>query len=149
MENLDASKWGSRLAEQLTEQFYAWERRGRGWQTWQTPIELEPPFRPFERYLPAARTVADDGRIPSIWERAASGLGSLLKPKQSPAYLDKLDAPPEPEPLPSPAVAGQPTELQIVLETGSRVSRDAMAQFLLTVSSCRQPVAFELVGLTD
>ena len=33
--------------ERLTAQFYDWERRGRGWQLWSYPVELEPPFRPF------------------------------------------------------------------------------------------------------
>ncbi len=45
----------SRL-ERLTDQFYAWERRGRGWHTWPYPVELEPPFRPFEyHYAPLSR----------------------------------------------------------------------------------------------
>src|SRR5438477_12938759 len=39
--------------EQLTQQFYAGEKRGRGWQVWDYPVELEPPFRPFFHYLPA------------------------------------------------------------------------------------------------
>ena len=30
-------------AERLTAQFYKWERRGRGWQVWEYPVELEPP----------------------------------------------------------------------------------------------------------
>jgi hypothetical protein len=31
----------------LTEQFYQWERRGRGWQVWPEPFDLEPAFRAF------------------------------------------------------------------------------------------------------
>ncbi len=36
------------VAELLTQQFYDWEIRGRGWTVYDAPVELEPPFRPFE-----------------------------------------------------------------------------------------------------
>ena len=34
------------IDEELTEQFYSWERRGRGWQLSPCPVVLEPPFAP-------------------------------------------------------------------------------------------------------
>src|SRR5437879_2916396 len=58
------------LEEQLTEQFYAWEKRGRGWKFWEYPVELEPPFRPFFRYLPAT-PVLDDARKPTFFSALA------------------------------------------------------------------------------
>jgi hypothetical protein len=33
--------------EQLSEQFYQWETRGRGWQVFEEPVHPEPPFVPF------------------------------------------------------------------------------------------------------
>ena len=35
---------GFERALALTRDFYAWEQRGRGWQVWPEPVELEPPF---------------------------------------------------------------------------------------------------------
>jgi len=56
----------SRLEEQLTEQFYAWERRGRGWDVYEAPVSPEPPFRPFYgHYLPQIGQL-DDGRKPTV-----------------------------------------------------------------------------------
>jgi hypothetical protein len=65
---------GQSLAERLTSQFYAWESRGRGWQVWGEPVLLEPPFRPFARFVHFGE-VSDDARSPSLLER----LGSLLR----------------------------------------------------------------------
>src|SRR2546427_353917 len=48
------------VTELLTQQFYDWELRGRGWTVWDQPVELEPPFRPFEGHY-APRIVQDDG----------------------------------------------------------------------------------------
>src|SRR5690349_38360 len=48
--------------EALTENFYRWEKRARGWRVWSHPVELEPPFLPFyHHYGPAPRSI-DDGR---------------------------------------------------------------------------------------
>ena len=52
---------GQQVARSLTEQFYRWELRGRGWFMWPEVVQLEPPFRPFEgHYLPSSAYV-DDG----------------------------------------------------------------------------------------
>jgi hypothetical protein len=46
--------------QQLSKQFYKWERRGRGWQLAADPIELEPCFDPFFRFPPYQHI--DDGK---------------------------------------------------------------------------------------
>src|SRR4051812_27259234 len=52
----------SPVDEKLTEQFYSWELRGRGWQLFDEPVVPEPPFRPFlGHYLPRTAQI-DDGR---------------------------------------------------------------------------------------
>ena len=40
--------------EILTERFYDWELRGRGWQVWNYAVDIEPPFRPVS-FEPSAR----------------------------------------------------------------------------------------------
>ena len=49
------------VAELLTDQFYRWELRGRGWKLADAPVELEPPFRPFEGHVLPRHFFPDDG----------------------------------------------------------------------------------------
>src|SRR5436189_6291743 len=51
--------------ESIARQFYEWERRGRGWQLFDFPVELEPPFRPFYFFEPAKGPITDHGRAPT------------------------------------------------------------------------------------
>jgi type IV secretion system coupling TraD/TrwB family protein len=122
------------LAERLSEQFYAWELRGRGWQEFPRPVALEPPFRPFSGYfLPPAR---DDGHRPGF-------LSSLFA---SPRHEEETPEIEEPEPahfltdeFPRECVVSLPPEKAVGAETAER--------FLLSLSGAQFPHAFELVGL--
>ena len=51
--------------EHLTEDFYRWERRGRGWRLAPYPVELEPPYRPFFFRSMLAPHTRDDGKRPT------------------------------------------------------------------------------------
>ena len=133
-------------AEKLTRQFYEWEHRGRGWQVWPKPVALEPAFRPFYGHYLSDRVVVDDGRRPTF-------LSSLLSSvSQSLAGPPKQPAPevPEPEEEPEPTFLDdrdQLIELQTLLPANLDIPREAFEQFLLSLSACREPVAFELLGL--
>lgn len=51
------------LSEYLTFQFYAWEKRGRGWNLFDQPVELEPEFVPFfGHFRPEKIASVDYGR---------------------------------------------------------------------------------------
>ena len=123
---------GQQFARALTEQFYLWELRGRGWDVWPTPVQLEPPFRPFDgHFLPRQLTV-DDGRIESVGSRFAQGLGRLLGFSKPP--------PPEPEPeeIEEPEaiedVEGtDPVELQISLPPDYQPQANIFEQFLFSI----------------
>ena len=54
-------------AEAVSDSFYAWELRGRGWHSASYVVELEPPHRPF-LLLPDASAADDDGAEPAIIE---------------------------------------------------------------------------------
>lgn len=137
----------------LTAQFYAWESRGRGWQLWNDPVVLEPPFVPFIRMTPPSTGHADDNRRPSL-------IGSLLdqfrgrisEPVSSPEaefaeqYLALYDREPETDESVNP---DEPVEFQIVLPAGFKSPRDVAQEFLPALGYCRQPVAFEIIGLPD
>lgn len=68
------------LVERLTENFYQWEVRGRGWQVWPYPVDIEPPFVPFSHAISSERRI-DDGRRPSDTPKTlayASLAGAML-----------------------------------------------------------------------
>jgi hypothetical protein len=50
--------------EVQTENFYRWEKKGRGWQLWPYPVDIEPPYVPFFQ-ASRAEEPTDDGRRPS------------------------------------------------------------------------------------
>lgn len=52
----------------LTEQFYRWERRGRGWHLFDEPVDLEPAFDPFLGHFVHGEII-DDGLRPRWWHR--------------------------------------------------------------------------------
>ena len=73
------------VAELLTDQFYRWELRGRGWQLADAPIELEPPFRPFEGHVLPRHFFPDDGIEETRLSRLAGKVLNLHgKPPDAP-----------------------------------------------------------------
>src|ERR1700686_5459387 len=124
------------LPERLTEQFYTWELRGRGWQEFAYPVALEPPYVPFPGYfLPPIR---DDGHRPS--------------------FLGRLIAPPRPEPEPpaieEPEVESFATDEPLIecvvsLPREEGVKAESAERFHLALSGAEIPLAFEVVGLQD
>lgn len=133
----------SRLDEQLSDQFHRWELRGRGWQVFPEPIYPEPAFIPFDgHYLPATPPI-DDGARPTFLSSLVQKLSRTLstQPLPSPVEPD-----PETEPEPTPLIRTSLVELQASLPDKLDISKDAFEQFLLNLSLCREPIAFELVG---
>src|SRR4051812_25832231 len=130
----------SRLSttELLTAQFYDWERRGRGWQVYDAPVVLEPPYLPFRRsavFGPSAR-LPDDGRE----ETLASSVVSFFKNLVTAARPSTGAVPAFDEPVPTYDDGGTArTELSIVLPADGDVSREAAEQLLLSLSTCPSP----------
>jgi DNA helicase HerA-like ATPase len=129
-------------AEELTKAFYAWELRGRGWQSYDYPVSLEPVFRPFPGHV-IGRPSANDGRR----ETRLSGLiGRFLgKTNETPP-----EDPEPPEPDPEPFEDEAPLrEIRVTLPEKVSVSPALSAQLLLALSPSRFPLAFEVLGLPD
>src|SRR5579884_2150259 len=101
--------------EQLTRQFYEWERRGRGWQTWGQPVGLEPPFRPFWGHFSSPSTGRiDDGRRPGLFSSIFQGFRA--QPQTAPVQEERE---------PGPEYVGNAIplcELQISLPTDTKVT---------------------------
>src|SRR5947209_110800 len=89
--------WRS-VEDELREQFYAWELRGRGWLAWPEPVHLEPPFRPFFGHFVQPRPQIDDGRHHTALSRLASWMrGQRIEEAQT-AALAPIVEESEPEP---------------------------------------------------
>src|ERR1035437_1322126 len=133
----------SRLDEQLTEQFHQWEQRGRGWQVVAEPVSPEPPFRPFEGHYQPATPAVDDGLRPTFLSSLVKKLSGKLSTESPPVPVEPE---PEEEPEPHSLVREKLIELQASLPDKLDISKEAFEQFLLNLSLCREPIAFELVG---
>jgi hypothetical protein len=130
--------------EQLSARFYEWEHRGRGWQVFNEPVLPEPPFSPFEGHSLPDEPVIDDGRRPSFLSSLVHGLSRKLSTAPPlPRVNQPVEEPPEPEPF----SRGSIVELKTVLPAKLDISRDVFEHFLLSLSLCRDPIAFELLGL--
>ena len=131
------------LHETLSDQFYDWELRGRGWTVWTQPVSPEPPFRPFHRHFrPDAPAITDDGHRPTFLSSLVARLTKNV-PDSTPS-IEKPEPEEEPEPL---ELFREPlVELQTSLPAKLDISNEAFSQFLRNLSHCRGPISFELVG---
>jgi hypothetical protein len=134
----------SRLDEQLSEQFHQWELRGRGWQVFDEPVSPEPPFVPFKgHYLPLAPRL-DDTAKPTFFSSLVQKVSSKLSTAPQPAVVEPVA---DEEPEPTPLVRESPVEFQASLPDNLDISKEAFEQFLLNLSLCHEPIAFELLGV--
>jgi hypothetical protein len=125
--------------EQLSEQFYKWESRGRGWQVFGEPVYPEPPFVPFHgHYLPETPAV-DDGCKPTF-------LSSLFRKVAAAPEPPPVIPEPEEEPEPTPLVRDSLVEFQASLPAELDIGRESFDQFFRNLALCREPIAFELLG---
>ena len=133
----------ARIDEKFTERFHQWERRGRGWQVFPELVSPEPSFRPFPGHYIPATSVVDDGRRPTALSSFIQRLSRKLSTEPlPPPVIPETEDEPEPDVL----IRDATVELQVSLPAKLDISREAFEQFLLNLSLCREPVAFELLG---
>src|SRR5438876_9073020 len=127
------------IHEKLTEQFYAWEQRGRGWRVFGEPVGPEPPFRPFYgHYVPRSVDV-DDGRRPTALSSFISRLSRKLSTQPPPSPIISA---PEEEPEPELLIRDSLVELQTSLPADFDVPKEAFQQLLSNLSLCQEPISF-------
>ncbi|MEK7795673.1 MAG: type IV secretion system DNA-binding domain-containing protein [Candidatus Hydrogenedentota bacterium] len=132
------------LPEQLTQQFYRWEQRGRGWRLWDQLVPLEPPFRPFHFYPPNVRGI-DDGKSETFLSRLVRDLFGFTN-RETPLPPEI----PEPETWTELAEEQLPlVELQATLPPDLDVSKTIAEHLVLNLSYCQGPISFEIVGTDD
>jgi len=128
------------IHEQLSGQFYEWESRGRGWQVFDGPVNPEPLFRAFNGYRLAEAPVVDDGRVPTF---LSSLFRKISQPPPPPVIVEETEDEPEPTPL----VRDSLVEFQASLPAKLDVGRESFDQFFHNLALCREPIAFELLGI--
>ena len=128
--------------EHFSQQFQKWEVRGRGWQVFDQPVYPEPPFTPFAYRSMMETPAVDDGRRHTF----LSALMEKMSQKLGPPPPPKVELQPEEEPEPTPLERNSLVEFQASLPKKLDVSQNAFEQFLLNLSLCQEPIAFELIG---
>jgi hypothetical protein len=130
--------------EQISKQFWAFERRGRGWHVYDEPVSPEPPFEHFDGYSIAA--ASDDGLRPTALSSLVSELTKWLSPATSPKPLAPSDPPSEPEPCPM-VREEDIIEFQACLPSNLRITDEALEAFFANLKECIDPISFEIVSL--
>ena len=139
---------GQNIARELTEQFYRWELRGRGWLIWPDSVQLEPPFRPFEGHFLSSRPIIDDGRIESFGSLFAKRVTGFLGIAPPPVIEEEVEEIEEPE-AERQADREDLVELQIALPPDYQPHANVFEQFLFSIGYASEPVAFEVVGSAE
>lgn len=132
----------STLAEQLTDRFYAWELRGRGWYVFDAPITPEPPFAPFLAHRVDGHAITDDGRRQTLVGsllQLLSGQGKAAAHTQTETVADvpdqiELDG------------RGPLTRLAVIPPRGRGYPQDLAEQFLLNLAQANFPVCLEFTA---
>jgi hypothetical protein len=133
-------------SEEITRHFYEWERFGRGWLVAPFPVSIEPPFYPHLDSDPSASAI-DDGRehtfLSLLVEKtlklfSSSPVKALPTPQENAAR----------DPYPLEKRNGL-IEFQILLPPSLSLSMETFEQFLLSLSYCDHPVAFEIIGVHE
>jgi hypothetical protein len=133
-------------AEELTQNFYAWELRGRGWQVYDAPVVLEPPFRPFPGHILRRSAAVDDGRRETTLSSLFGWLVRRQDGKVGAQAPEKEPSEPEPDIFRAEAPL---RELTISLREGVSVSSGATEHLLVSLAACRFPLAFEVTGIPE
>ncbi|WP_187359736.1 type IV secretion system DNA-binding domain-containing protein [Mucilaginibacter ginsenosidivorans] len=126
----------------MVEQFYAWERRGRGWYKADSAADLEPPFEPFRGHFIEHDEIIDDGRTPSFFATIAE----LVAPKPP--------LPPKKSELPIlqayPFQDESPLSLFVVhFPRAAKPTMSRMEQLLVMLSYKNLPMSFEVIGTAE
>jgi len=138
----------SQLTEELTMQFYSWERRGRGWDVWSDTVQLEPPFVPFYHFIPEISEDIDDGRKPTILSSIVENVKGLfidspIKTVSTQAELNDYYDNTETVIYKN---NQEITEIRFLIPQDIKINMEYFEQYLLTISSGRTPISFEIVG---
>ena len=134
--------------DRVTDSFYAWELRGRGWTLAPYPVDLEPPHRPFF-VLPDASAVAttaiDDGKRPTLVSSLVDRMARLLAPIRQAVVASEPFEEQDPFPL------NQETEsslasFRVSVPEAFHSGPDLAIAIIRSLLRSTHPSAFEVIG---
>ena len=128
--------------QQLAENVFRWERRGRGGLMFPAPVGLEPPFIHFPGHRVIFDGPPDDGTRHTLFSKGIDKLFRALQPL--PPSRKSLE-PTEPEPVwveEDVAVS----ELRLLLPKELSVTPEGMKLFLAAISESESPMTVEMIG---
>lgn len=106
----------------------------------------EPPFRNFDGYAISSLPKIDDGRKPTALSSFVAGIQKRLSPQPEEAVSEvPLDEEPEPEWL----ERGELAEVQVILPIDGKVPSAMFEQFLGNLARSREPLTFEVLGISE
>ena len=120
---------------ELTRRFYEWERRGRGWDLYDSPVALEPPLV-FPDWHGGKEPSRDDTRRPH-WLKHL-----LTRRPQS----GEQPEPEEPTPATFQWGPDSPVEYSILVPEGVKIAPERSLAWIESLRLAEAPVAFELLG---
>lgn len=133
--------------ELLTQHFYEWEKRGRGWYVFDAPIELEPEFVPFFPYTGNA-IIPDDTLRPSF----LGGIGDMVKKTFAPStQLSETEAEPTSEDVRAYYLqTDEPLQVfSLSFPEGENITPLQVEKFLTMLSYCKHLVSFEILATSS
>ncbi|MBS1683184.1 MAG: type IV secretion system DNA-binding domain-containing protein [Bacteroidetes bacterium] len=131
------------LSERLTSQFYNWERIGRGWYVFNSPVELEPEFIPFFGHFMPQPPVIDDGKRHTVLSYLSESVRNALSPKKQAQeelqieYETRAYRFDSEEPL---------TAVSLSLPEGEKLRPDEIIQLLVMLSQTEAQISFEIIA---
>lgn len=133
--------------ERLIQQFIDWEFRGRGITFYDRPAHPEPVFEPFWHHDVGALPGINPNPPPAILIKIFGSLLGFSRKSKAPA----TQKPPQttPEPVFLPEDQPRPIELQVAVPVTLDIRKDMTEQFLLGLTYCQKPLAFEILGLAE
>jgi hypothetical protein len=143
------------LPDYYTTQFYVWEQRGRGWNVFENPVELEPEFIPFFGHLPPQQhSVIDDGARPRFLPSIVDVVSNLFSPKEKeqPFAKEALKNLQEIYPVNAYNVFtgySNIRELHFSFHKETRIDFGFIEQLLLLLSNTQNFLSFEIVGYPE
>lgn len=132
----------SRFDPVLTQAFYEWEVRGRGWQQFDDPIDIEPPYEPPFLRLKSPKVI-DDGLQETLFTKVTGAIKSFLTTAE-PEEVEEDELPPL-EPFPS-RYGGPKHVLAITLPDSISPTTAEFEQCLTLLSGIQDCVSFEILA---
>lgn len=132
-------------AEELTKSFYKWEQRGRGWNLWNFPVYLEPPFVPFHFHISSFTTPIDDGRKPTFLSTIAEKVKKTFNNSSEVEPVEFSEGMKQVEAIPFPNI-GEIREISVVLPKGYKTIPEYFNQLILSISLKTSVIGFEIIG---